>query len=260
VEGRLQPIPQTTTPRAPHCHIAIEDMRIRTFQELTWPGCRDRMRAGGLLIYVPSAGMAYRCELGTHIAHSSCVTQRLLPVMPSHSCCCMPCRLARFVAGQGLACGALTEELSPEQIERVASEFRCGKLQVGGWAGCRCTTFLSMADHPSQWLTLGIAGLAFKSHSKAALPTQALVFSEAAQAVELLTNAKVGCSSCCTGRATWTPSCPTSTFSSAVPCAAAHCAHAAAAGPGPVRAAAQPAVKEQAIQRLAQGARLCPAS
>lgn len=41
------------------------------------------------------------------------------------------------MAGQGFACGALTEELSPEQMERMAVEFRSGKLQVGG---CWCTT------------------------------------------------------------------------------------------------------------------------
>jgi len=51
------------------------------------------------------------------------------------------------VADQGLACGRLTEDLSPEQIERTASEFRSGKLQVEwlkliGMLGCRVNNLI----------------------------------------------------------------------------------------------------------------------
>ncbi|KAI7842259.1 hypothetical protein COHA_003900 [Chlorella ohadii] len=74
-----------------------EDVRIRAFEQLIWPNCSGRLR-GGLLIHTPTAAMAHR--------------------------------VARFVVGQGLACGALTEDLSSEQIERTASEFRSGKLKA----------------------------------------------------------------------------------------------------------------------------------
>lgn len=102
------------------------------------------------------------------------------------------CRVAQFLAGQGLGCGVLTEEQSAEEAGRTSAAFAGGELQVcgdcGGWL-CPCLVAFDK-------LALIVSRCAEPCALTPTIDTnstpQVLVCSEAVQALEGLKNTKVG--------------------------------------------------------------------
>lgn len=111
---------------------------MRTFQQLIWPTISLHPHGGSVLIHAPTASAAHRCDT----CCCSCVVTRSTKGCPkcdvSSPGVALLCRVAQFLAGQGLGCGVLTEEQSAEEAGRTSAAFAGGELQVCGYCGRVC--------------------------------------------------------------------------------------------------------------------------